>query len=206
MKPEVHERNAPAHQEPRGSVIRLRPVLELSPDQFLKLSGLNSDLRLELTSEGELIIMPPTGGESSEQNLELAIQLGIWAKRDGAGRAFESSGGFMLPNGAVRSPDASWVKSSRLEVLSSEERKRFLPLSPDFVVELRSPSDRLSVVQEKMQEYIENGTKLGWLLDPVRKWVYVYRPGEPILELENPRTLSGDPVLVGFALELREIW
>lgn len=206
MKHQVREKGAPVHDEPFGVVVKLRPVLELSPDQLLELSGLNSDLRLELTSEGELVVMTPAGGWSSKRNLELAIQLGTWTKRDGAGAAFDSSCGFVLPNGAIRSPDASWVESSRLEALSPEELEKYLPLCPDFVIELLSPSDRLSVVQEKMQEYLDNGTKLGWLLDPVRKRVFIYRPEEPVRELENPEKLSGGPGLPGFVLELREVW
>jgi Uma2 family endonuclease len=206
MKPKVHERDAPVHDEPFGLVVRLRPVLELSPDQLLELSSLNDDLRLEMTAKGELIVMTPAGGESSRQNLKLAVRLGVWAERDGTGVAFDSSGGFVLPNGAIPSPDASWVERSRFEALTAEQRKKFLPLCPDFVIELRSPSDRLKAIQDKMQEYLENGAKLGWLIDPDQKRVYVYRPEEPVRVLENPKKVSGDPVLAGFVLDLREVW
>jgi Uma2 family endonuclease len=206
MKPKVREQDTPVHDVPFGVVLRLRPVLELSPDQLLELSSLNGDLRLELTSEGELVIMTPTGWETGRRNMKLAVRLGVWAERDGTGVACDSSTGFTLPNGAVRSPDTSWLENSRLEVLSAEEREKYLPLCPDFVIELCSPSDRLSVTQDKMQEYLENGARLGWLIDPDRKKVHVYRPEEPVQVLENPETISGEPVLPGFVLDLREIW
>lgn len=204
MKQKIPDKSAPV--EPFGVVLRLRPVLELSPDQLLEISGLNSDLRLELTAEGELIVMTPAGGWSSKRNFELAVQFGVWVRQDGTGTAFDSSGGFILPNGAIRSPDISWVENPRLESLSAEEREKYLPLCPDFVAELRSPSDSLRAVQEKMVEYLENGARLGWLVDPQQKRVYVYRPGEPVQELDNPEEVSAEPVLPSFVLSLREVW
>ncbi len=206
MKPAVHHESAPVHDEPFGLVLRLRPVIELSGEQLLELSSLNDDLRLELTAEGELIVMTPAGGESSRRNLELTVQLGIWTRRDGTGVAFDSSGGFILPNGAIRSPDASWVERSRYEALTLEQREKYLPLCPEFVIELRSPSDRLGTLQEKMVEYVENGARLGLLLDPARRRVYVYKPGEPVRELANPEEVSADPILPGFGLKPREVW
>jgi Uma2 family endonuclease len=206
MKSAAHDKGAPVHDEPFGVVVRLRPVLELSPEQLLEISGLNDDLRLELTAEGELIVMTPAGGESGRRNMKLAVRLGIWTERDGTGVAFDSSTGFVLPNGAVRSPDASWVENSRLEALSAEEREKFLPLCPDFVIELRSPSDRLEVLQEKMVEYLDNGARLGWLIDARQKRVYVYRPGAPVRRLDDPEKVSGEGVLPGFELEMREVW
>jgi Uma2 family endonuclease len=134
------------------------------------------------------------------------MQLRAWAKSAGSGTAFDSSGGFLLPNTAVRSPDAAWVKASRLAALSKEQRRKFLPLCPDFVVELRSPTDSLSALQEKMQEYLDNGTELGWLIDPEERRVYVYRPATDVEILERPDTLAGAPVLRGFVLDLREVW
>lgn len=187
-------------------VLHLRPVFELDEDRFFELAGLNRDLRMELTAEGDLIVMPPAGGESSQRNAEITMQLGSWAKHHGTGTTFDSSGGFVLPNGAVRSPDASWVERTRLATLTNEQRRKFLPLCPEFVVELRSPSDSLAILQAKMQEYLENGAKLGWLIDPENRRVYVYRPGEPVRELKNPENVSGNPVLPGFVLDLREIW
>ncbi|CAN5453270.1 MAG: Uma2 family endonuclease [Actinomycetota bacterium] len=189
-----------------GIVLRLEAEVELTDEKMLALSSLNRDLRLERTAEGELIAMPPTGSESSARNAGLTAQLWVWAKRDGTGRISDSSGGFTLPNGALRSPDASWVKKSRLEKFTAGQREKYLPLCPDFVVELRSPTDRLNVVKEKMREYIENGAKLGWLIDPADKRVFVYLPGEDVRELKEPDEISGSPVLPGFALDLREIW
>ena len=206
MKPAVQVEGAPAHDEPFGVILRLRPVVELSGDQLLELSSLNDDLRLELTAEGELIVMTPAGGETGRRNMRLAIQIGTWSERDGTGVAFDSSTGFTLPNGAIRAPDASWVERSRYGTLTSEQREKFLPLCPDFIVELRSPSDALSTLQEKMAEYVVNGARLGLLLDPVHKRVYVYKPGEPVRELADPEEVSADPVLPGFVLKPRVIW
>ena len=150
--------------------------------------------------------MPPTGGDTGSRNAEITMQLRLWAKRDGSGVAYDSSTGFRLPNTAVHAPDAAWMLRSRLARLSVEERRRFIPACPDFVLELRSPSDRLQDVQDKMAEYLANGARLGWLIDPDPRHVYVYRPDAPVERLENPETLSGDPVLPGFVLDLREIW
>ena len=186
--------------------LRLRPVIDLTDDQFFKFCQLNRDLRIERTSKGDLIVMPPTGGETSHRNSKLAIALGIWAEQDGKGVTFDSSGGFKLPNGATRSPDAAWVLRSRLLVLTPQEKRKFLPLCPDFVIELRSPSDSVIDLQDKMQEYIDNEAQLGWLIDPERKQVYIYRPHEPVECLENPKAISGEPVLPGFALDLQKIW
>jgi len=187
-------------------IIRLEPVLRLTEDQFFEFCQINRDLRIERNEYGELILMPPAGGETGDQNAEIGMQLRLWAKRDGQGTTFDSSTGFRLPNESVRSPDAAWVRHSRLNALPSEQRKKFLPLCPDFVIELRSPTDSLSVLQEKMQEYLDNGAQLGWLIDPAQRRVHVYRPQASVQILENPETISGDPVLAGFVLDLREIW
>ncbi len=181
-------------------------ALDMTEDQFFKLCADNGDLRLELTAKRELIIVPPTGLESGSNELELAMQLGIWSGQDGTGRAFGPSAGYTLPNGAVRAPDASWMPMSRWESLSRVEQSSFGHTFPDFVIELGSPSDRLTVVQAKMVEYMENGVHLGWLIDPQNKRVYVYRPGQPVETLEGPDTISGDPVLPGFVLNLGKIW
>ena len=187
-------------------VLKTHPVVELTDDRLLELSSLNKDLRLERTAGGDLEIMPPTGGETSNRNVKITARLDAWAERDGAGVAFDSSGGFVLPNGAVRSPDASWVRRERLTGLTVEQKRTFLPLRPDFVIELRSPSDSLTMVKAKMHEYVENGARLGWLLDPEERKVYVYRPDASVELLEGPTELSGDPVLLGFVLDLRPIW
>ena len=187
-------------------VVHLRPLIHLTDDQFYELCQINRELRIERTAEGDLIIMPPAGWETSKRNADLTTALGVWAKQDRSGVVSDSSGGFILPNSAVRSPDAAWVRRSRLATLTPEQKKKFIPLCPDFVIELRSPTDRLSILQAKMQEYIDNGAQLGWLIDPEPKQVYVYRPNSPVECLENPSEISGDPVLPGFVLDLREIW
>lgn len=180
--------------------------VRLTDEQFYQLCQDNEDLRLELTAEGELIIMPPTGGTTGARNSRINYQIAGWAIKDGTGLSFDSSTMFILPNGAKRSPDGSWVSRERWDALSQEERDKFAPLCPDFVLELRSPSDSLSFLQDKMDEYISNGAGLGFLLDPKAKRVYVYRPGQPVESLDNPRTVSGDPVLPGFVLDLKDIW
>jgi Uma2 family endonuclease len=187
-------------------VVQLQPVVNLSDDQLYEFSQINRDLRIERNAQGELILMPPTGGETGERNAEITMQLRLWAKQDGTGATFDSSTGFRLPNGAVRSPDASWVRRSRLDRLSAEQRRKFIPLCPDFVIELRSPTDSLNDLQEKMQEYMDNGAQLGLLIDTKQKRVYVYRPDKPIQDIESPETISGNPVLPGFELALSEVW
>lgn len=188
------------------AIVHVQPVINLDDEQFYELCQLNRDLRLERNAQGDVVIMPPVGGETSDQNAEITMQLRLWAKRDATGTTFDSSGGFLLPNGTVRSPDASWIEKARLETLDAEERRRFISLCPTFVIELRSSTDRLRYLQEKMQEYLDNGTRLGWLIDPQEKQVHVYRPHLPILVLESPSQLAGDPVLLGFVLDLSEIW
>jgi Uma2 family endonuclease len=150
--------------------------------------------------------MPPEGGETNNRSITLVTLLTQWAWQNGTGVTFGSSGGFILPSGAMRAPNAAWVLRSRLAPLTPEQKQQFLPLCPDLVVEIRSPSDRLSTVQAKMQEYLANGARLGWLFDPPNRVVYVYRPNQSVERLENPATISGDPDLPGFVLELRRIW
>jgi Uma2 family endonuclease len=180
--------------------------LGLTDEQFHQLCADNRELRLELTPNRELVILPPTGGETGRRNAWLTHRLVDWAKKDGSGETFESSTGFSLPNGAKRAPDASWVRRTRWESLTETQQEGFIPLCPDFVVELRSKKDRLSTLQAKMEEYIENGAELGWLIDPGTKRVYVYRPGRPVECLESPSTLSGEPLLPGFTFNVSEIW
>lgn len=180
--------------------------LKSTEDTFYELCRQNPDLRLERTAKGEVVVMPPTGGETGSRNDEIIRQLSNWRKSDGTGKSFESSTGYRLPNGANRSPDASWVSKAKLAQLTLEEKKRFLPLCPDFAIELRSPSDDLDAIKAKMEEYIANGLRLGWLIDPEEKAVYVYRPGAAAQKLENANDISADPELHGFVLDLREIW
>ena len=149
--------------------------------------------------------MPPTGSETSKRNIDLSYQLRAWSRQNNLGVAFDSSGGFTLPNGADRSPDASWVKKERWDALTAEQKDSFAPLCPDFVVELRSKTDSLKKLQDKMQEYIDNGARLGWLIDRQNRRVEIYRPGQDVEILQNPTTLSGEDVLPGFVLDLSEI-
>ena len=191
---------------PPPVTLRLRPVIDISTDQLLELSSINDDLRFELSAEGDLIIMSPTGSEIGDSCSEINFQLRSWAKQDGAGRVFGSSTGFALPNGAKRSPDVSWIAQDRWETLSREQRRTLAPLCPDFVVELKSPSDRITTLKRKMDEWIDSGARLGRLIDPDAKHIYIYRPNAPVEQLANPESVSGEPVLPSFTLDLREIW
>jgi Uma2 family endonuclease len=185
-------------------ILNLHPTIELTDEQFFQLCQNNRDLRLERTAEGELIIMPPTGWETGNRNSKLTQRLCNWTDADGTGLAFDSSTGFKLPNGANRSPDASWVKRERLAALNPDPT-RFLPIAPDFAAELRSANDSLRKLQEKMQEYIDNGVRLGWLIDPQNQRVEIYRPGREVEVLQSPASLSGEDVLPGFILDLTQI-
>ena len=200
-------RPADVSSPPTGSalLVKFPPALRFSDDRFYEFCRLNRELRIERTASGELSIMAPAGGKSSNRNAEVTYQLQRWAKLDGTGMTFDSSGGFRLPNGAVRSPDASWIADARLATLTDEQRERFIPLCPDFVVELRSPSDSLSALHDKMREYMENGARLGWLIDPPGRRVFVYRPDSPPERLEAPPSVSADPMLPGFSLETEGI-
>ena len=186
--------------------LHLSPAIELSDDEFFELCQINRDLRFERTAEGDIIIMAPTGAETGSRNSEITRQLGNWSKADGTGVAFDSSTGFKLPNRADRSPDGAWVLRSRLATLSHQEKQKFLPLCPDFVIELLSPTDRLDTVKEKMREYIENGSRLGWLIDPEARQVYVYRPNSAPAVMGNISVIAADPELPDFVLNLQEIW
>ncbi|MDY6784599.1 MAG: Uma2 family endonuclease [Cyanobacteriota bacterium] len=182
-------------------------ALHVTPQQFERLAAANKDLRLERTAQGELIANPPASWETGERNCSLTGQVYRWhEENDNLGKVFDSSAGFTLPNGAIRSPDASWVSQERWDALTPEQKKTFPIICPDFVVELRSRSDSLKSVQEKMKEYMENGAKLGWLLDPQHRRVEIYRPKLAVEVLENPPSVSGGEVLPGFELNLRRVW
>jgi Uma2 family endonuclease len=185
--------------------LRLAPLLELDDDQLYDFCQLNRDLHIERDAQGVLVLMAPVGGGSSARNLEVCRQLANWAARDGSGIAFDSSVGFILPNGAMRSPDAAWVRRPRWAALSQADREKFPPLCPDFVIELRSPSDRLQPLQRRLREFMRNGAQLGWLIDPPRRSVHVYRPAEPVETVLSPAQLSGGPLLPGFVLELADV-
>ncbi|MEL7034594.1 MAG: Uma2 family endonuclease [Cyanobacteria bacterium J06592_8] len=176
--------------------------VQLTDEQFFRLCRDNRDLKFERNANGDLLIMSPTGGETGRTNFEIAVDLGIWNRQTQLGVAFDSSTGFTLPNGADRSPDAAWIPLERWNALTSEQRQQFIPLCPDFVIELRSASDRLTTLQDKMQEYIENGTRLGWLINPQDRQVEISRQNKEVQVLESPKSLSGEDVLPGFILNL----
>jgi Uma2 family endonuclease len=186
-------------------ILNLDAITTLSHEQFWELSLTNRDVRLELTAEGYLIVMPPTGWESGKRNSSLNGRLWNWNERTQLGISFDSSTGFILPSGAIRSPDAAWVATERLIALNPNP-EGFLPLAPDFVIELRSASDRLKPLQDKMQEYIDNGVRLGFLLNPQDRGVEIYRQGQDVEILRSPVSLSGEDVLPGFVLELKGIF
>ncbi|MGF1492149.1 MAG: Uma2 family endonuclease [Microcoleaceae cyanobacterium] len=181
--------------------------VELTDEQFFQLCQNNRELKFERDSNGDIVIMTPTGGETSNRNIEIAYQLQAWSRqhRD-LGIAFDSSVGFKLPIVADRSPDAAWVNSESWNALNSEQRCKFVPLCPDFVIELRSPGDRLKTIQEKLVEYMENGTRLGWLIDAQNKKIEVYRPGQPIEILDAPKTCSGESILPDLIFTFELIW
>ncbi|MBW4545565.1 MAG: Uma2 family endonuclease [Symplocastrum torsivum CPER-KK1] len=181
--------------------------LYVTQEQFAALAAANRDLELERTAQGELIVNPPTGWETGERNCSVTGELYLWWRNAGEpGKVFDSSTGFILPNGATRAPDASWVSGERWQALTPEQKGTFANICPDFVVELRSSSDSLKSLQDKMREYIDNGAKLGWLIAPQQRRVEIYRPGKDVNVLENPAELSAEEVLPGFVLNLRRVW
>lgn len=180
--------------------------LKLSDDDFLSLCSKHRDLKFERNINGDLMIMSPTGGLTSKRNADLIYQLNAWNRKYKLGIIFDSSGGFKLPNGSDRSPDASFVMMDKWDNLTNDEKERFLPLCPDFLVELRSPSDNLAKIQEKMREYMDNGAKLGWLIDPNRKIIEIYRPCQAVEILASPLNIKEEEILPNFTLDLTEIW
>lgn len=177
-----------------------------SDAEFIRLCELDSEMRFERNSDGSVVVMTPSGAESSGHNFKIALELGVWAKKDGTGKGFDSSGLFKLPNGSIRCPDASWILLERWNVLSREDKRGLAPIGPDFVVALKSPFDRMSQLRKKMREYIEVGVRLGWLIDPDAKLVESYRPGAEVEVLKNPTFVSGDPELEGFKMPMAKIW
>jgi Uma2 family endonuclease len=186
--------------------VHLPERFTVTDDQFWELAQTNPELRLERTAEGELIVMPPTGSESGHYNAELTIDIGTWNRRTQLGKVFDSSTGFKLPNGATRAPDTAWIANERWNALTPEQRQRFAPICPDFVLELASASDDLETLRQKMQEYIDNGCQLGWLIIPKLQQVEIYRADGSIEVAQSPVTLFGEAVLPGLALQLAAIF
>jgi Uma2 family endonuclease len=186
--------------------LNLHPVIELTDERFEQICQSNREWKFERTAQGELVILSPTGGQTGNRNWKLTGQFWGWSQQNNLGEGFDSSTGFRLPNGATRSPDFAWVRLERWQALTPEQQRKFVPLCPDFAIELRSPSDELGELQLKMQEYLDNGLRLGWLIDPESRQVEIYRSGQQVEVLENPKTLSGEAVLPGFVLNLSTIF
>lgn len=186
--------------------ISLEPIIELTDEKLFQLCQQNRDLRFERGAQGDITIMAPEGSDTGMRNLGLGSSLWNWNQRKNLGVAFGYSAGFILPNGAMRSPDVSWIKKERWEALTPEQQSKFAPICPDFVIELMSPSDSLSLTQAKMQEYQDNGARLGWLINRRDRQVEIYRIGQPVEILQSPDFLSGEEVLPEFVLDLALIW
>ncbi len=188
-------------------VLQIPSSMQMTDEQFFEFCQVNRDLRIERNKFGELVIMPPTGSETGNREGNIFGQLWVWSEQDGTGITFSSSTGFKLSTGAERSPDASWIKLERWNSLSPEQQRKFAPICPDFVVELKSPSDNLQTLKEKMEEYMnEPGIQLGWLIDRKQRKVYIYHPGLPEERLDNPANVSGESVLPGFILNMSKVW
>jgi Uma2 family endonuclease len=186
--------------------LRLRPERPMTDDEYFEFCAANDGLRIERMSDGEIIVMAPTGGETAYRNIDLSAQLHNWAKQNGRGKAFDSNAEFILPDGSALSPDASWIENSRLQTLTRDKKRKFIPLCPDFVVELTSPSDRLPQVRQKMEQWMANGAQLGWLIDADNKTVYVYRPHCQPEQLAGVACVEGGGPVSGFVLELKDIF
>lgn len=187
-------------------MVNFPAIIQLTHEQFYEFCQANRELRIERTATGEVIIMPPTFSDTGNRSGKAFQQLANWADRDGTGETFDSSTGFTLPNGATRSPDASWIKGDRWNTLTEDQKATYAPICPDFVIELRSSSDTLSSLQAKMQEYIDNGALLGFLIDRKHRAVHLYRPQQTPKILVSPDSVSADPELPGFILQMAKIW
>ncbi len=186
--------------------VHLPASTSLTDEQFYDLCQANPELKIERTATGELIFMPPTGGETGNRNIEIAGEFVLWNRQSRLGKLFDSSTCFRLPNGGDRSPDIAWIQQGRWDRLTPSEKETFPPIAPDFVLELMSPTDRLKDLQAKMQEYLQSGVCLGWLIDRKTRKVYIYRPGQSVEILETPERLSGEAILPGFRLDLEIVW
>jgi Uma2 family endonuclease len=188
-------------------LLQMPDNLQMTEEEFYQFCQVNRDYRIERNQLGEISIMAPTGGVTGNRNFNVAVQLGVWSEADGTGICFDSSTGFILLTGAERAPDASWIKLERWNTLTPQQQEKFPPICPDFVIEIRSASDNLKPLKEKMQEYMnEEGTQLGWLIDRKNRQVYIYRPGMDVECLDNPETVIGESVLPGFVLNMNKVW
>ena len=186
--------------------IRLRPQVPMTDDELLRFCAANDGLRVEREANGEILVMTPAGNRTGRKNTAIIRILDTWAESDGRGYAFDSNTGFTLPDGSMRCPDAAWVRSARWDALSEQDKDRFSPLCPDFIIELRSPSDSLPELETKMQQWIANGAQLAWLIDPIEQAVSIYRPGQPPELLAHPTSVQGDGPMAGFELVMERIW
>jgi Uma2 family endonuclease len=186
--------------------VNLNPIIQLNENQFYQLCRENPEVKFERNADGKLLIISPTGGITGNKNAEISADFGMWNRRTKLGVCFDSSTCFKLPNGANRSPDVAWIKNDRWNSLTPEEQEKFPPIAPDFVLELMSPSDSLQETQAKMQEYINNGVKLGWLINRKMRQVEIYRLGKAVEILDFPQQLSGEDILTGFILDMQIIW
>jgi Uma2 family endonuclease len=186
--------------------LRFRPETPMSDDELMRFCAANDALRVERDANGEILVMTPAGSKTSKMNMRIGRFLDVWAEEDGRGVAFDSNGGFTLPDGSMRAADAAWVELKKWESLSSEDQARYAPLCPDFVIELRSPSDSLAELKEKMEQWIANGAQVGWLIDPEEKTVYAYRPGESPEVHHHPTSVQGSGVVAGFELVMTRVW
>ncbi|MBD2081155.1 Uma2 family endonuclease [Leptolyngbya sp. FACHB-17] len=188
------------------SAFDLKPVIDLTDEQFYQLCRANPDVKFERDATGKILIMSPSGGTTGNRNFEIAAEFGIWNRQAQLGVCFDSSTGFKLPNGATRAPDVAWIERSRWDALTPEQQEKFPPIAPDFVLELMFPSDTLEETQAKLREYIENGVRLGWLIDRKTRHVEIYRSDQSVEVLDNPTSLEGENVLPGFVLNLAIVW
>jgi Uma2 family endonuclease len=186
--------------------IRFRPDPPMTDEKFMRFCAANEPMRFEREPDGEILVMTPAGNRTGRINARIVQVLGNWSDLDGRGYSFDSSTGFTLPDGSVRSPDASWVQASRWDALSEEDQDRASPLCPDFIIELRSPSDRLTYLRAKMEQWIANGVEVGWLIDPIEKVVTIYRPGDEPEHLAQPTSVQGTGPIAGFELVMARIW
>lgn len=188
-------------------VVHFEPSkLRMNDQEFFEFCQLNPELRIERTSGGDIIVMAPTGGKSGRRNARLIVAFGSWAEKDGSGQFFDSSTEFILPNGAGRAPDLSWVENKKWDALTEKQQEQFPPLCPNFVVELRLPTDRVEALSTKMEEYMANGAELGWLIDPFERKVHIFRPDSEREVLQNPLQVSGEPLLKEFTLDVQILW